>query len=156
MKQALLQRASVTQQEVLAIPSTPASASLLQPACHLLVSAYHRTEEMPSLSHKCLLLSAGPSGPQALHQLWLSAVSSDPGTFLKNGFSLGSSGSHSARTISQSQNKIAFLKVLQVSLFTFCSREEFFKSVSIALAFPSTPPPICFWPVLIYLTPNRH
>ena len=130
MKQALSQRASVTQQEVPATSSSPASATR-----HLPGHTEHPTEEMPSLGHKCLLLLQGPSGPRAPHPLWLA---SDPANSFTHGFCLGSSGSHSARTLHKSQIKIAFLKVVQVLLFLFVAGKSccfffFFSSASVAL-----------------------
>lgn len=55
----------------------PPFPALPQPACHLSVSTYHHTEEMPSFSHKCLLQPEGPSRPRVQYLLWHSAVPVD-------------------------------------------------------------------------------
>lgn len=128
MKQALLQRASVRQQEVLAIPSTPASASL-PPPCQRIQPHRGNACTGPQVPPA----PSGPLWPQGSAPTLTSCCFQRSWHLPYNGFCLGSSGNHIARTISKSQIKTAVLKVLQVSCFVFCIWEECVSSASVAL-----------------------
>lgn len=124
VKQALSQRASVTQQEVLATLSSLASA-----ACHLSVSAYHHTEEMSSFSYKCLLQPGGPSCPRVPYQLWRSTASVDLGTLFKMAFAWDPLGATVPGPSPRSRTRLRFSKSYRYGSFLSESREAFFAAL---------------------------
>lgn len=128
MKQALSQRTSVTQQEALAILSSPASANLPRP-CQCIPPQRKCPQSATSASRSVW----GPPAPGPCTNSDFAVFPATLAPSLQMAFVWDLQGATLAGPSPRAKSRLRFSKSYRYRLFTFCGWQEFFSSSSVAL-----------------------